>query len=178
MATQKLKFHKVAALPASCALGDVYYVVGKGIYVCTKEASSGATEAENYQRFSFANAASTSVVGVTKLSDSTTDTSSTVAATSKAVSTVLGTSSDGVDAKTVYGAIAKAAAAQSTANGKWSQKTATQASGGTAVEGTVKGLYADTSATGYATAGFEEPVTATVTVSVDESEYTYEYDPK
>ena len=34
MATANLKFHKVSTLPASCALGDVYYVVGKGIYVC------------------------------------------------------------------------------------------------------------------------------------------------
>ena len=64
-----LKFHKVSSLPASCALGDVYYVVGKGIYVCTKEASSGASESVNYTRFSYANNADTNAKGVVSLTD-------------------------------------------------------------------------------------------------------------
>ena len=76
-----LKFHKVTTLPTSCTLGDVYYVAGKGIYVCTKTASSGASEAGNYQRFSYSNAASTSAAGVTKLSDVVNSESSTDAAT-------------------------------------------------------------------------------------------------
>ena len=136
-----LKFHKVTTLPTSCTLGDVYYVAGKGIYVCTKTASSGASEAGNYQRFSYSNAASTSAKGVTKLSDDVNSSSSTEAATSKAVKTAYDKAVDGVNA---------AADAKSTAEGKWAQVTATQTSGGTAVEGTVKGLYANTSATGYA----------------------------
>lgn len=64
-----LKFHKVSSLPASCALGDVYYVVGKGIYVCTTAASSGATESANYTRFSYANAAADTAKGVVSLTD-------------------------------------------------------------------------------------------------------------
>lgn len=64
-----LRFHKVSSLPASCALGDVYYVVGQGIYVCTTAASSGATESANYTRFSYANNADTTAKGVVSLTD-------------------------------------------------------------------------------------------------------------
>lgn len=64
-----LKFHKVSSLPASCALGDVYYVVGKGIYVCTTAASSGASESANYTRFSYANNADANAKGVVSLTD-------------------------------------------------------------------------------------------------------------
>lgn len=64
-----LRFHKVKTLPVSCALGDVYYVEGKGIYVCTTAASSGATESANYTRFSYANNADTTAKGVVSLTD-------------------------------------------------------------------------------------------------------------
>lgn len=131
-----LKFHKVSSLPASCALGDVYYVVGKGIYVCTTAASSGATESANYTRFSYANDAASGVKGVTSLSDSVSTTSSAIAATSTAVKSAYDRGSKGVS---------DAANALSVANSKWAQKTATQASGGTAVEGTVIGYYTSTS---------------------------------
>lgn len=130
-----LKFHKVSSLPASCALGDVYYVVGEGIYVCTTAASSGATESANYTRFSYANDAASGVKGVTSLSDSVSTTSSAIAATSTAVKSAYDRGSKGVS---------DAANALSVANSKWAQKTATQVSGGTAVEGTVKGHFANT----------------------------------
>ena len=63
-----LRFHRVPSLPASCTQGDVYYVIGEGIYVCITSADSGATES-NYQRFSYANSATTTGRGVVSLND-------------------------------------------------------------------------------------------------------------
>lgn len=55
-----LRFHKVASLPTSgYTVGDVYYVVGQGIYVATSTTSC--------TKFAYANAAGNDTVGVLSL---------------------------------------------------------------------------------------------------------------
>ena len=60
MATASLRFHKVASLPTSgYTVGDVYYVVGQGIYVATSTTSC--------TKFAYANDAAADTKGVLSL---------------------------------------------------------------------------------------------------------------
>lgn len=121
-----LRFHKVKSLPASYAVGDVYYVEGQGIYVATSTSSC--------TRFSYANDASTSKKGVTQLSDAVNSDSSSVAATSKAVKAAYDRGSQGIS----DAAAAKSAAdsAKDIANGKWTEKDASTSEKGIMQVGT------------------------------------------
>ena len=57
-----LRFHKVSSLPTSgYTVGDVYYVVGQGIYVATSTTSC--------TKFAYANNADTNIKGVVSKSD-------------------------------------------------------------------------------------------------------------
>lgn len=139
-----LRFHKVKSLPASYTVGDVYYVEGQGIYVATSTSSC--------TRFSYANDASTSAKGVTQLSDAVNSSSSSVAATSKAVKDAYDRGSKGIN----DAAAAKTAAenAQATANGKWTAKDASTSEKGIMQVGTGLGVSSGTVSVAYgSTAG-------------------------
>ena len=137
-----LRFHKVKSLPASYTVGDVYYVEGQGIYV--------AISTNSCTRFSYANNASTSVKGVTQLSDAVNSESSSVAATSKAVKAAYDRGSQGIS----DAAAAKSAAdsAKNIANGKWTAKDASTSEKGIMQVGTGLSVSAGTVSVKYGSA--------------------------